>query len=138
MAEPSPQARATVLVVDDEDALRGLLARVLAQAGFAVLEAADGERALQVVRSFDGQLSVVLTDLDMPVMNGIEFYRIFRPLYPTIPIVFITGKGLTDSEFSSSIDSMSQVLWKPFSPEMLLETVRRMAPPAVSGGRIPA
>ncbi len=86
--------RGTVLVVDDEELLRRLLSRVLADAGFGVVEAENGAAALETARRLKGGLGLVVTDIHMPVMDGLEFARALRPLQPTVPILFITGRDL--------------------------------------------
>lgn len=63
-------AQRRVLVVDDEPQLRGLARRMLEEAGYDVWEAPDGQAALQVVNGMQGAVSVVLTDIHMPIMNG--------------------------------------------------------------------
>ncbi len=86
---PAPVA---VLLVDDEEILRRLLARALAGVGFQVLEAANGAEALKTALTLKGKLSLVVTDIRMPVMDGLDFALAFRPHFPTVPILFMTGK----------------------------------------------
>jgi two-component system, cell cycle sensor histidine kinase and response regulator CckA len=123
---PSPTTRSltTVLLVDDEEMLRRLLTRALSGAGFMVFEAANGEEALAHARSLNGQLSIVVTDIRMPVMDGIEFARAFRPQFPKVPILFMTGKEPVDSDGMTAGVGES-LLRKPFSPDQLLEAVVR-------------
>src|SRR4051794_10382761 len=81
----------TVLVIEDEQDLRRLLTRALEGSDFSVVEAQNGELGLQAARRLTGSLSLVVTDINMPVMSGLEFAREFRPLQPRVPILFITG-----------------------------------------------
>ncbi len=129
----------TVLVVDDEEMLRRLLARALAGAGFAVLEAENGELALQAAQSLPGEraLNLVVTDVNMPVMDGLEFARAFRPLHPRVPILFITGKDLRAS-LTDAGRLEGEVLLKPFGPDAFLDTVVRMLARGISAERTPA
>lgn len=131
---PGPATpRATVLLVDDEEMLRRLLTRTLAGAGFLVVEAGDGEQALEAARSLNDQLSLVITDIRMPVMDGIEFARAFRPLFPSVPILFMTGKDPKASlAMASGIDD--NLLRKPFGPDLFLESVARMLGQGVNLG----
>jgi CheY-like chemotaxis protein len=115
----------TLLVVDDEAMLRSLLTHMLFGAGFSVLEAGNGEQALQRVRESDGKVDLVITDLDMPVMGGHEFARIFRPAHPLVPILFITGHGAR-ADLARSLEASGELLRKPFRPDLLVETVERM------------
>ena len=89
-----------------------------------VVEAANGEQALEAARRLDGQLSVVITDIRMPVMDGLEFARSFRPLYPKVPILFITGH---DGSASLSLPGGAEqnLLLKPFDSDAFLDAVVR-------------
>ena len=109
---------ATILVVDDEESVRSVIARTLEGAGFAVLQAEHGEAALRVVRDFVGVLAIAVVDMNMPVMTGSEFAREFRPMHPSVPVLFITGR--------EPIRPGARVLLKPFGPDELLETVAQV------------
>jgi CheY-like chemotaxis protein len=113
----------TILVVDDESTLRDLLGRVLTRAGFRVLAAEHGEHALRQARLHSGELNLVLTDVNMPVMGGIEFVRLFRPLYPRVPILFMTGRASQDLNLTTEIEAGGSLLRKPFGPDLLLDAV---------------
>jgi two-component system, OmpR family, response regulator MprA len=127
----------TALLVDDEESLRHVLARELTEAGLAVVEAANGEQALQAARDLDGQLDVVITDISMPVMDGLEFARFFRPLYPRVPILFITGNDPRTSDAGGD-GVEDDLLLKPFDPHVFLDTVLRSIERATRGGRTSA
>lgn len=124
-------------MVDDEAMLRALLRHVLSGAGFGVLEAGNGEQALERVHDSAGELDLVITDLDMPVMGGLEFARIFRPRYPLVPILFITGHG-TRADLARSLEASGELLRKPFHPDLLVDTVMRMVARRPHLGRISA
>jgi DNA-binding response OmpR family regulator len=109
---------ATILVVDDEESVRSVIGRTLEGAGFAVLQAEHGEAALRVVRDFVGVLALAVVDMNMPVMTGSEFVREFRPIRPSVPVLFITGR--------EPIVPGARVLLKPFGPDELLETVAQV------------
>ena len=113
-----PMPPATILVVDDEESVRAVITRTLKAAGFAVLQAEHGEAALGVVRGFTGPLSLAIVDINMPVMTGSEFAREFRPLRPSVPVLFITGR--------EPVVRGARVLLKPFGPDLLLETVAEL------------
>jgi CheY-like chemotaxis protein len=116
--------QSTILLVDDEEFLRRLLARVLGGAGFDVIQAENGAAALGAAAGLDGALKLVVTDIHMPVMNGIEFAREFRPHHPTVPVLFITGRepGITDDP--ALFDG--HLLRKPFGHEAFLAAVSRL------------
>ena len=120
----SARRRGSVLVVDDEPQLRGLLARALKEAGFDVVEAEDGDAALRAAAACDGTLRIVVTDVSMPVMSGLEFAREFRPRWPWIPILFITGKD--PDPRAGLANPWGELLRKPFGPDLFLTTVLRI------------
>jgi two-component system, chemotaxis family, chemotaxis protein CheY len=112
-----------VLVVDDEATLRSLLQRVLQGAGFDVLEAEHGGHALQQLRGLAGSVSLVVTDINMPVMDGVEFVRRFRPQHPLTPVLFITGRGNEDQRVGVCLETWGEILRKPFTPDLFLDRV---------------
>jgi CheY-like chemotaxis protein len=120
MATPAPHsAGRIILVVDDDDMLRSLLAQALADAGYAVLTATDGERALALVSDLGGQLGLVITDIRMPVMDGLELADNLANLPTAPPVLFISG-------FAEGHKLPGPFLAKPFLPSALVEQVSRM------------
>lgn len=119
---PGPQG--TVLLVDDEELLRRLLSRMLSDAGFAVVEAENGAAALEAAKRLDGALRLVVTDIHMPVMDGLGFAQEFRPTHPDVPIIYISGRDLEES-FTPQVTGW-ELLRKPFKTEVFLGTVERM------------
>jgi CheY-like chemotaxis protein len=109
--------RATVLVVDDEESLRRLVIRALHGVGFAVLEADNGASALALLTG-PGPVHLVISDIHMPVMDGLALARELRRARPQLPILFITGR--------ESPGLVGEVLRKPFGPDALLTAVARM------------
>ena len=128
------QRTSTILVVEDEEDVRRLLVRSLEGVNLDVVEAADGERGLQAARRLASSLKLVVTDINMPVMSGLEFAREFRPSQPRVPILFITG--LDSRTASVEADRLGgELLIKPFGPEVFLETVTRILAQARVGTR---
>ena len=121
--DPTTQ-QPTILLVDDEEFLRRLLARVLGGAGFDVVQAENGAAALRAAVGLDGTLRLVVTDIHMPVMNGIEFAREFRPDHPTVPVLFITGRDSAITDDPAYFDG--HLLRKPFRSEAFLAAVSRL------------
>ena len=112
----------TILIAEDERALRRLSATVLGQAGYQTLEAADGQQALDMFTVHAQKIVMVVTDVVMPRMGGIELATRLRKSHPDLPILFVTGYV----EQSQALDQTAfgaQVLLKPFSPEALLRAV---------------
>jgi two-component system, chemotaxis family, chemotaxis protein CheY len=109
---------ATVLVVDDEESLRRVVARALAGAGFRVLEAGHGAAGLEQLATANGEVHLVISDINMPVMDGLAFARELHGRLPAVPVLFMTGR---DTALGAE-----EVLRKPFAPEQLLTAVARM------------
>jgi CheY-like chemotaxis protein len=106
-----------VLIVDDERVIRTLVARVLAGRGFTPLEARNGLEAVQLYGSYRSDIALVITDIDMPVMDGLEAIDRMRELTPSVPVVVMTGGG------GESRPPRCGLLAKPFSPAQLVERV---------------
>jgi two-component system cell cycle sensor histidine kinase/response regulator CckA len=113
---------ATVLVVDDEAAVRAVAARSLKQAGFRVLQAADGADALELVGRH-GPPQLVLTDLLMPGIGGAELVRRLRERWPVLPIVFMSGYSAEELNRRGAIASEGELIQKPFTPSGLVGSV---------------
>ncbi|MGH7166173.1 MAG: response regulator, partial [Nitrospiraceae bacterium] len=83
-----------ILVVDDEADVRKTVRLTLAKAGYDVVEAEDGEKAIAAIKSGDNPLMVdtVICDLHMPKVNGLEAIAFFRSQFPSVPVIVLTGK----------------------------------------------
>jgi NADH-quinone oxidoreductase subunit E len=112
-----------VLVIDDEEMFTEGCRQTLEMGGYRAAVAQDGPRGLQLVRSV--QPSVVLVDLKMPGMDGLEVLGHLNAIEPSIVPIMITGHGTVDSAVESMKIGAFDFLTKPFEPERLLETVRR-------------
>jgi two-component system cell cycle sensor histidine kinase/response regulator CckA len=115
-------AGATVLLVEDEPAVRAIATRSLVRGGFRVLQASSGAAALELV---EGQAppDLVLTDLMMPEMGGSDLAKRLRERWPTIPILFMSGYSVEDLRRRGAIDSDRVIIQKPFTPDGLVRTV---------------
>ncbi len=109
-----------VLVVDDESGIRKLVAALLAGQGFKALEAANGLEALNLYGSYWSDLSLVITDVQMPVMDGLEAVSRMRTISPDVPVILMTGAA---GDLGQKLTGW-QPLRKPFKPAELLERVR--------------
>jgi CheY-like chemotaxis protein len=113
----------TVLVVDDEEVVRMLVARALVEAGFSVVEAGHGAAAMATIESKAYDLDLVLCDLVMPGVNGRDLARWLTANRPELPILLISGYPLPYLEAHDLYDPDLPLLRKPFLPSRLLEAV---------------
>ncbi len=114
----------TVLVAEDEDAVRSLVRLALKRAGYTVLTAADGEDALAVAKAHDGKIDLLLTDVVMPRMGGPELAVRLRESRPDLPVIFMSGYAGDALTREGSLPSGSAFVQKPFTPSVLASTVR--------------
>ncbi len=124
-AEPAA-AGGCILVVEDEPALRRLVVQVLVREGYRVREAARGTEALRLFHE-DGSIRLLLTDMDMPDMNGGELGTRLKALRPGLRVLYMSGAAPESLEGIPGLESES-FLAKPFSPEAVVERVRRLMP----------
>jgi len=114
----------SVLVVDDDDGVRRFAARVLREGGYEVREAADGAEALELIRSEASRPTVVVSDIVMPRLNGVQLLQLLSTLRPKLPVILMSGYGAIQLA-ERDIVSPCGVLGKPFHPDALLAEVRR-------------
>lgn len=115
------QAKARILVVDDERALRHLLEVYLAKEGFEVLEAADGEQALSMLG--DGRVDLAVVDVMLPGMDGFEVVRRIRAR-SAIPIILLTARGEETNRVAGLEIGADDYVVKPFSAPEVVARVR--------------
>jgi PAS domain S-box-containing protein len=120
------KGRETVLVVEDELAVRQVVAATLRSCGYKVLEARSGEEGMRRLRRHEGPLHLLLTDLVMPRMNGRKVADSVRTLYPEVKVVFMSG--YTDDALlrHGVSDTQGSFLQKPFTMETLTQEVREV------------
>jgi len=123
-----------ILVVDDDEGIRKSVRLTLTRAGYDVVDAEDGEKGIQQMRSGDNSLmvDVIFCDIHMPKVNGVEAIAFFRQQCPSVPVIVMTGRP----EISGATDLMRQgvvdYLIKPVRPDELTEAVRKYAKRRVS------
>ena len=113
-----------VLLVEDEESVRNIVARVLRQIGYTVLIANDPQDALHIIKQYKGTIKLLLTDIVMPRISGIELADHVRRDYPEIRVVYMSGYTDMDIVKQASLDSDTIFIDKPFSPERLAHTIR--------------
>lgn len=117
-----------VLIVDDAASMRQMVSFTLKRGGYEVLEAENGQDALNKLQSESADL--VITDLNMPVMDGITLIQNLRrmPAMKSKPILMLTTEGLASKKEQGKAAGASGWVIKPFDPEKLLQTVAKVLP----------
>ena len=128
-APPEPSdltGKGTILLVEDEDAVRTFAARALATRGYEVLQAESGEAALAVVDAYDGRIDLVVSDVVMPNMDGPTMAKELKHKLPGTPIIFVSGYA--EDAFAKSLDPAQEFhfLPKPFSLKQLAAAVKEV------------
>jgi two-component system chemotaxis response regulator CheY len=115
-----------ILAVDDSRSMRQMVAMTLRSAGYEVTECEDGQEGLQKAK--EGHYDLVLTDINMPNMNGIEFTAALRdlPNYKGTPIICLTTESSNEMKLKGKGAGATGWIVKPFSPEKLLSTLERV------------
>jgi two-component system cell cycle sensor histidine kinase/response regulator CckA len=113
-----------VLLVEDEDVVRSFAVRALTRQGYDVLEASDGQEALDIVAEHNGEIDIVVTDVVMPEMDGPTMFRELRKTNPSIKVIFVSG--YPNEAFRETLGSEEVAfLPKPFSLPQLAEKVKQ-------------
>jgi signal transduction histidine kinase/FixJ family two-component response regulator len=123
----------TVLVVDDEELVRNACRRILGQAGYRVLLAENGRRALELLESSAGAVQLVLLDLTMPEMGGEETLARLRKGWPQLPVVLSSGYSPEEARSGQPEWALVDFLQKPYASTTLRETVARALASAGAG-----
>jgi CheY-like chemotaxis protein len=132
-----PRGSETLLLAEDDEALRALSARVLIGLGYKVLIARTGGEALRMVGQYEGRIDLIATDVVMPEMNGSQLVEQVLEARPNIRVLFMSG--YTDDEVMRRgvIDGQTAFLQKPFTPDLLAHKVREVLDtPAQQNGSV--
>lgn len=125
-SERPPSGSETVLLVEDEEAVRKAAARTLTRDGYHVLQAENPEQALETWARLGKTVDLLVTDLVMPGMSGRSLAERLRQDRPELPVVFMSGYTDDDVVHRGGLHGLqAQYLQKPFAPQALLKTVRR-------------
>lgn len=120
-----PTGTETILLVEDEGAVRQVATRILSLLGYRVLEAADGAAALELAESQLDTIDVVVTDVMMPHVSGPELARALRARKPRLPVVFMSGYAGLDNTALTELSTLGPMVAKPFEQDTLASAVRR-------------
>ena len=115
-----------ILVVDDERSVREVTKQTLEVFGYSVLTAGDGAEAIAVFSRSQEKISLVITDIMMPVMDGVAAIHALKHLSPSLKIIAASGYGANDGVARAAGEGVKSFLAKPYSAETLLETVYRV------------
>jgi two-component system cell cycle sensor histidine kinase/response regulator CckA len=129
-SERSPGGSGVILVAEDEDLVRAQVERVLRRAGYTVLQANNGARAVELFRSHQAEIELVVLDVVMPELDGWRAYLLMEALKPALKVLFTTGyaANVLPPDFAAR---GARVLSKPYKPERLLMQVRELLDAAV-------
>lgn len=121
---PLPHARATVLLVEDEDMVREVTLKILRRGGYDVLTASGPEDALRIAREYDAPIHLLLTDVVMPGMKGPELADRLRGMRPAVRVLYMSGYAEEAIASHGAVDVHGDFIEKPFPPHVLLGRVR--------------
>ncbi|ASP40593.1 response regulator [Bacterioplanes sanyensis] len=116
----------SILAVDDSASMRQMVIFTLRGAGYDVTEASDGKEALECAQK--QKYDLVLSDVNMPNMNGIELVKALRELadYKFVPVLMLTTESTGDMKMQGKQAGATGWIVKPFNPDQLLSTIRRV------------
>lgn len=116
----------TIMTVDDSKSIRQMVSFTLKEAGYDVIEACDGKDALSKIGNKD--LNLIVTDLNMPNMDGIELIRNIRnePKYKFTPIIMLTTESQNEKKLAGKAAGATGWIVKPFQPDQLISVIKRV------------
>ena len=120
----TPPPRETVLVVDDEEMVRRLAARIISGEGYRVLEAAGGEEAVRLLQRPSSRIDGVLTDVAMPGIGGRQLGETIYRCWPKIRVLYMSGFPAIRIVQEGDLDPTSPFIQKPFTKEQLIRKIR--------------
>jgi PAS domain S-box-containing protein len=124
--KPLHRGEGTVLIVEDEAAVRSLAARTLADLGYETLEAEDGRSALELLEGRNGDVRLVVTDLVMPRMNGKELGEELMRRHPGMPVLYMSGYTDDDALLRGLVAPDAPFVGKPFAPDTFAARVQEV------------
>jgi len=122
----APRGSETILLVEDEDVVRGLARQILQQAGYKVLDAGSGDEALRLCREHSDSIHLLLTDVVMPETSGKEIAQSLTSLRPATRVLFMSGYTDDAIVHHGILDSNVEFIQKPFTPVALARKVREV------------
>jgi two-component system, cell cycle sensor histidine kinase and response regulator CckA len=120
--------RCIVLVIDDDSSIRGLIRLLLEENGHVVIEAKDGLDGLETFRCDPHRIHVVVMDINMPRMDGIDTFREMRAIRSDIPVIVVSGCAPEEYQHRLPVKDLAGILSKPFELDELLNAVESCVP----------
>jgi two-component system chemotaxis response regulator CheY len=118
----------TILVVDDAATMRALVSMALRNMQYDVIEAVDGQDAMEKLQSQQQKIALIVSDVNMPRMNGIELIKAAKalPQYKFVPIVMLTTESQAEMKEQGRLAGAKAWIVKPFKPDALLDVVKKI------------
>jgi two-component system response regulator HydG len=116
-------AKQTVLIVDDQESIRVALSRMLSKEGYEVLLADEGEKALDVLR--EKKVNVMLSDLKMPKMDGLQLLKASKLVKPEVEVILITAHGTIEKAVGAMKDGAYDFITKPFKKIVIVNMIKK-------------
>ena len=118
--------RPTILLVEDEAGVRAVVRETLTDQGYVILEALDGSEALQIAREHSGAIDLLITDMIMPRMGGLELAGKLDAARPGVKVLFMSGYADRAAVGDGTLQPETNYLQKPFALETLTHRVRQI------------
>jgi PAS domain S-box-containing protein len=125
LPEDGAETGGTILVADDETPVRKLVARLLSAAGYRVIEAVDGQEAIELLRRHPGGVRLLLTDVVMPRLDGQRLARLVHEEFPELPVVLMSGHPETANLRPEELNGSMRYVRKPFNADQLLGVIQK-------------
>lgn len=116
--------RETILLVDDEKVLRSLGQEILIENGYTVLLASNGIEAIQLYKKQEGNINLVILDMIMPKMDGLETYKRLKEINPSLKILITSGYSHDSQKYKEFLNGIDGFLKKPYKIDTLTKEVR--------------
>jgi nitrogen-specific signal transduction histidine kinase/CheY-like chemotaxis protein len=122
---PKPEFT-TVLVVEDDPVVRPIIGKILQKHGYKVIEAQSGEEALEISRAKTSHFDLVVTDVTLPGISGVEFASQVKEYHPDVPFIFCSGYTELGANERHLLPAEAEFIEKPFTPSQLIEKISKL------------
>jgi two-component system response regulator HydG len=119
----NPEINPTILIVDDQDSIRDALSKMLIKEGYEVLLAGEGDEALEILRK--KKVNVILSDLKMPKMDGVQLLKTSKLIKPEVEVILITAHGTIEKAVSAMKDGAYDFIRKPFKKIVIANMIKK-------------